>query len=147
VKVVECLSQAYGFKALYLWQPSLHGTHKALTPFERELMHQIDSDGFESDLKAVHTRMALAIDSAMAGVAPGRFLNLSGVLSGESGTIFADGLGHTVERANPLIVDAFLPALLRLLPASSEIDERVPRRAARRDSVQHAAQSRFESFN
>lgn len=120
VRLVECLSKAYGFKALYLWQPSLHGTRKALTPFERGLMDNIDSDSFESDLKAVHIRTALAIDSAMAGAVPGRFLNLSGVLSNDRETIFADGLGHTVERANPVIVDAFVPALLPLLTPSRE---------------------------
>ena len=53
-RMVEALSQAYGFTAIYVWQPSIHGTQKKLTPYEERVMVAIREDRFHSRLQEVH---------------------------------------------------------------------------------------------
>ena len=114
-RIVEALSREYGFEAIYIWQPSLHGTDKPLTPFEQDMMRLLDSQGFDVDIKNIQKTVSREIDPAMAAVAPGRFINAANVFAGESGTVFLDPLGHTRESANTPVINAFLPTLVRVL--------------------------------
>ena len=116
-RIVEALSQAYGFEAIYVWQPSFHSTEKPLTPFEKNMMRLIESQSFDVDIRNTHRRVSGEIGPAMAAIAPGRFVNAADVFSGERGTVFLDPLGHTGESANPKVVDAFLPTLKAVLTA------------------------------
>src|SRR5207249_8587742 len=66
VDVVEALARAYGFRVIYVWQSSLHGTRKRLTPYEQYLMSEIEGDGFQRRVKQIHDLVPEMLDSAMA---------------------------------------------------------------------------------
>lgn len=113
------MADDYGFEVMYVWQPSLYTTQKSLTPFEQILMGALDADPFHVTSKTVHATLAQSIDSAMAEVAPGRFLNLSQLFAGDTTDVFMDEIGHTTEEANKAVVEAILPVLLPMLRDSS----------------------------
>jgi len=110
-RLVETLANAYNFQAIYVWQPTLHSTDKRLTTYESTLMGAIDADPYHVKMKAVHGLVSRSIDHAMAGVASGRFLNLSALFAGEGAPVFVDEIGHTTEEANKPLVEAMLPLL------------------------------------
>jgi len=110
-RMVEALSQLYGFTAIYVWQPSFHGTQKQLTPYEERRMMTIRNDSFQRRLQEVHRLIPAILDSAMSAVAPGRFVDASSLFRNDSTTVFVDRIGHNVESSVPQIVDVFWPAL------------------------------------
>jgi hypothetical protein len=112
---VEALAKAYGFQTLYVWQPALHGTGKALTPFEQRLVSGIEGVPFQQERRAIHGAVPAMLDSAMAPIAGARFVNLSGLFTGYAGPVFVDDIGHTTEAAIPLIVNGFWKPLGGLL--------------------------------
>lgn len=115
VRLVEAAAERYGFEPIYLWQPTLHASDKALSPEESELMDRVEASPFHSLVRQVHVNIAAAIDSAMTGVADSRFLNLARVFAGNPEPIFVDIVGHTVEAASPLIVDRLAPLVAAAL--------------------------------
>lgn len=104
-RIIEALSRAYGFKAVYVWQPSLHATQKRLTPYETQLMESIRQDAYQRRLREVFLAVPPLLDSAMATIAPGRFIDASGLFAGDTLSVFVDQMGHTTEVAIPRIVD------------------------------------------
>ena len=56
-RIVEALANEYGFQALYVWQPTLHSTRKALTPHEAALRREIDAQPFQTTIREVHERL------------------------------------------------------------------------------------------
>ena len=115
VLLVEAMADDYGFEVIYIWQPSLHTTQKPLTPFEQHLMGTLDTEPFHATSKTIHTILAQSIDSAMTGVAPGRFLNLWQLFAADTAGVFVDNIGHTTEEANTAVVGAILTVLLPML--------------------------------
>ena len=113
------MADDYGFEVMYIWQPSLHTTQKPLTPFEQHLMRTLDTEPFHATNKTIHEILARSIDSAMVGVAPGRFLNLWQLFATDTSNVFVDDFGHTTEEANKDVVEAILPVLLPMLRDSS----------------------------
>jgi hypothetical protein len=113
--VVEALAPAYGFRTLYVWQPSLHNTPKRLTPFEVRLRGILDADPFQRRQRVLHRMLPPIMARAMADVAPGRFVDISGVFDTDTLTAYTDAVGHNTERAVPSIVDGFAPAVFRLI--------------------------------
>jgi hypothetical protein len=111
VRIVESLSQAYGFVPIYVWQPSVHSTQKHLTPFEARIRRGIANDAFQSRLRDVQVAIAPLLDSAMATIAPGRFIDADTLFRNDSLPVFVDRIGHNTEVSIPRIVDAFWPAL------------------------------------
>jgi len=109
------MADDYGFEVMYIWQPNLHTTLKPLTPFEQHLMQTIEGKPFHLTSKRIHEILAQSIDSAMAGVAPGRFLNLWQLFATDISEVFVDNIGHTTEEANDAVVEAILPVLLPML--------------------------------
>jgi hypothetical protein len=111
IPIVEALSKAYGFTAIYVWQPALQSTVKPLTPFEARLRKQLDADPFQKRLKEMHVLMPPLVDSAMKGVVPGRFINAAFLFKDDTSHVFVDRIGHNSEKSVPRIVDAFWPEL------------------------------------
>ena len=81
------------------------------TPFEQRLASRIQSDPLQKRLKEVHRAVLPMLDSAMATVAPGRFVNEGGLFKGDTLPVFTDQVGHNTEVAIPAIVGGFFPAL------------------------------------
>ena len=114
-RLVGALAKAYGFHALLVWQPTLHGTTKPLSPSESLIVQRILNDPAESRIRQVHQRTPVLLDSAMADVSDVAFLNLATVFATDSGQIFADQIGHTNERANGPIASAISSKLAEML--------------------------------
>jgi lysophospholipase L1-like esterase len=110
-RLVEALARQYGFIPIYVWQPNLHSTKKVLSSYEQRVMQSMAADPFQRRLQDVHHAIPSLLDSAMAGVAPGRFINATGLFAGDTTHIYVDRVGHTMEVANHAIVEAFWPAL------------------------------------
>jgi lysophospholipase L1-like esterase len=116
VRVIDALAENYGFKVIYVWQPSLHATTKRPTPFESRLLEGVERNPFQRRLRDIHQAVPPILDSAMATVAPGRFIDASALFRGDTLPVFVDQIGHTTESAIPAIVDTLWPALVRDLP-------------------------------
>lgn len=130
VRVVEALAAQYGFTPIYVWQPNLHTTPKPLKPFEKNLLARIERDPYNRLLRDVHRAVPPMLDTALARVAPGRFVNASQLFRGDSIAVYTDEIGHNTEASIPRIVDAFWPALERAIqPALAR------RTLARRDTT------------
>jgi lysophospholipase L1-like esterase len=111
MRMVEALSKAYGFEAIYVWQPTVHATQKTLTPFEDRIVRRIKQDEFQLRTRGTQLAIPPIVDSAMATIAPGRFVNAISLFAGDTMSVFVDRIGHTTEASVPKIVDAFWPAL------------------------------------
>jgi lysophospholipase L1-like esterase len=115
MRAVEALARMYGFDVLYVWQPNLHSTQKVLTPFESALMRSIKASEFDNRIRETQLLLPAILDTAMASVAPGRFIDESSLFRGDTLAVFTDRIGHNTEAAVPTIVDGFWPALQSLV--------------------------------
>jgi hypothetical protein len=111
MRMAEALSKAYGFQAIYVWQPSVHATPKPLTKYEERIVRGIKADGFQRRIMETQLVIAPIVDSAMATIAPGRFVDATSLFAGDTMSVFVDRIGHNTEASVPKIVDAFWPAL------------------------------------
>lgn len=111
IHLVEALAKEFGFTPVYVWQTTVHSTRKRLTPFEEGLMRTIDGDAAQSLMKKIHLNVPARLDSALAGMIPGRFVNQVGLFAGDTLPVFTDIIGHNTEVSIPTIVDGFWPAL------------------------------------
>jgi lysophospholipase L1-like esterase len=118
VDLIEALSKAYGFRVLYVWQPTLHTTTKHLTLFEQQLLRQIEEDAFNRRLREMHLAVGPLLDSAIHPRVGGRFVNEISLFANDTSSVFLDEIGHNTEKAIPTIVDAFVPQLLALVDSS-----------------------------
>jgi hypothetical protein len=116
--MIESLARTYGFTPIYVWQPTIHASQKVFTPFEQQLVSRIKSDSLQSRLQQVHRAVLPMLDSAMATVAPGRFVNEGGLFKGDTLPVFTDQVGHNTEAAIPVIVGGFFPTLESVLRVS-----------------------------
>lgn len=110
-RMVEALSQAYGFTPVFVWQPTIHGTGKPLAAGERRIRATIESDPMQRHLREVYRAIPPILDSAMATVATGHFIDATSLFADDTASAFVDRIGHNTESAVPSIVDAFWPAV------------------------------------
>jgi hypothetical protein len=118
VRLVEALAKAYGFTPVYVWQPNLHATTKQVTPYEARLLQALDADPFQHHLRELHRLVPHMLDSAMAALAPGRFIDDVTLFKGDTLAVFVDQVGHNTEQSVPAIVDSFWPALRAAISAT-----------------------------
>jgi lysophospholipase L1-like esterase len=107
VRMIEALSAKYGFTPIFVWQPNLHASEKQLVPYEQRLRRSIENDPYHSRLQQMHRMLPPVLDSAVAGLAPGRFVDASSLFRGDTMSVYTDWLGHNTEQSVPKIVDAF----------------------------------------
>jgi lysophospholipase L1-like esterase len=119
VDLVEALSRAYGFRAVYVWQPTLHASRKRFTPFESRMLSEMKTDPFQNSLFAVHQAMPAVLDSAIGRRVKSRFINEAGLFTGDTSSVFMDPIGHTTEAAIVTIVQGFLPTIRGMLDSVS----------------------------
>ena len=126
MEIVEALSKQFGFRAVYIWQPNLHASTKKPNAFEQRLLARIDRDPFHHRLQETHRLVPPLLDSAMNGVAPGRFINAAGLFAGDTLAVYTDWLGHNTEVSVPHIVDTFWSDLAREVSAALSARGLVP---------------------
>jgi hypothetical protein len=115
IRVVEGLAREYDFQPLYIWQPSIHATHKPLSAGEKQIFADLQNTEFSRRLVEVHRVAATRVDEFARSVAVNRFLNLSNIFDRETMPVFADGLGHTYESANDSLASALFPRVIQAL--------------------------------
>lgn len=115
VRQVASLAETYGFRALFVWQPTLAPTRKPLTQFESSLQKMVDADPFLRALGRVHASMPQRLATTTPESPAVRFLDLSQLFSTDSAPVFTDRLGHVTEAANAKIAAAMLPTVLEFL--------------------------------
>lgn len=103
-RLVEALSEHYGFRPVYLWQPAIASRGKPLTVRERELVPAADID-------SVRLAAPALLRAAMPAIVGDRFIDATALFATDSLDVYLDPTGHTYERANARIVDTLLPAL------------------------------------
>jgi lysophospholipase L1-like esterase len=117
-EIVEALSRAYGFRVLYVWQPTLYSTTKKLTPFEQLML----SDAAGNPLLLLSRKMnplTLALlDSMMKLRFGARFIDEQPLFAGDTSSVFTDPIGHTTEKAVLPIVAGFFPVLSQLVDSA-----------------------------
>ena len=115
VGIVEALAKAYGFQVLYIWQPTLSGSPKTFTPYEKWLIDGVKGDRFQNDRLHLHRSLPPMLDSAMRPMVGERFVDLSRLFTGDPSPVYVDQTGHTTEYAVPIIVRGFWGQLARIL--------------------------------
>jgi lysophospholipase L1-like esterase len=97
IRVVRTLGQAYNFKVLCFWQPSLAFGGKPLAPFEQQLQRKAKSFKI---LKAVNE------GAARRSLLDGDFVFLGQVFDSVRETLYIDHLMHLGPRGNQIVAHA-----------------------------------------
>jgi lysophospholipase L1-like esterase len=118
VKIVEALSHAYGFRALYVWQPALYSSEKRLTPFEQAMSARDDANLLYAQSRLMMKTTMPILDSALTIMVGRRFISEVSLFAGDTISAFTDEVGHTTEKAIPPIVGGFLPVLRQLVDSA-----------------------------
>lgn len=125
VGIVRALEREYGFTAFYAWMPMLDPMQKHMSAFEVQEAQDISRDSWSLRFLSLH-RMAVArIQPVMSNLAPGRFVELSGLFARDSATVYVEQ-GHTTEAASDVIADALARYLAPYLSAPSTVGTRPP---------------------
>ena len=93
------LGNAFGFRALFLWQPMLATSGKPRTEWERSVTR-------DSTWSNMVKRCTAAVDSAFGAERSGVFASLTHVFDADTANVFVDDFGHMTERANGIVADA-----------------------------------------
>lgn len=103
IRVVRTLGQAYNFKVLCFWQPSLAFGGKPLAPFEQQL--QRESLGFP-EAKSFKILKAVNEGAARRSLLDGDFVFLGRVFDSVRETLYIDNLMHLGPRGNQIVAHA-----------------------------------------
>lgn len=114
-RLVQALSQEYGFVPIFVWQPTIHSTGKPLTRRESDLLRALDESSSGRRLISLHRDVAAGADEWIGGKLGASFVNLSRVFDSHSGSVYVDDIGHTYESANEVLVEALVPVVCRAL--------------------------------
>ncbi|MGC8639519.1 MAG: SGNH/GDSL hydrolase family protein [Isosphaeraceae bacterium] len=106
VKMVEALGKAYGFRAVFVWQPVIF-TKSQLVPFEQEERRKY---AWASDL---FNRVHAAIGKSPELVSDPLFLDLSDIFQTTDSLVFLD-FCHTTEQANATIASELIRRMIKL---------------------------------
>jgi len=110
-RIVEALAKDYGFEPIYIWQPALLSTPKPLTKREKWLESPAESQPELTRIRDLHRAVPRLISDTMRPILGSRFVDATSLFSDDSAEIYVDLFGHTYERANPRVVDSFMPQL------------------------------------
>jgi lysophospholipase L1-like esterase len=104
VKLIETLGKAYGFRALFVWQPVIF-FKKSLVPFEEEerAKYNWTAAMFQDVQAMIAQEVQLTSDAA--------FINLSEIFKDTESLVFLD-FCHTTEEANAKIAVEIVPRLI-----------------------------------
>jgi hypothetical protein len=113
--VVRSLSESYGFRCLFVWQPTVWYGDKCLTDFENEIVR----GGFESFLAGSDPAFRELLcssyelyEESLVDTLP--FISLAGLFDGEVNEVYTDHCGaHVNPAANRVIADRLFEELNR----------------------------------
>ncbi len=132
-EIIEALGKVYGFRVMYVWQPTLYSTAKKATPFEQSLLSAAELNPLHVLLRAMNKTTVPVLDSTMKARVSARFVDETSLFAGDTISVFTDQLGHTTEKAVLPIVAQFFPTLRTLVDsarASRAHERAAPGRAA-----------------
>ena len=118
VEIVEALSRAYGFRVLYVWQPTLYSTAKKPTPFEQMMLSEAAGNALFVLSREMNGIASPVLDSTMKRRVGARFIDEQPLFAGDTSSVFTDPIGHTTEKAVLPIVAGFFPALRQLVDSA-----------------------------
>jgi hypothetical protein len=116
VEVIQALEKQFGFTAFYAWMPMLDPTQKHMSPFERQLNATMVADLWTVHFLKLHRMTVQRVQPDMQRLAPGRFVELSGLFANDSSTVYVEQ-GHTTEAASTVIAERLANYLVPLLAA------------------------------
>ncbi|MFO0890451.1 MAG: hypothetical protein U0790_15075 [Isosphaeraceae bacterium] len=128
--LVKALGRAYGFRALFAWQPVIF-RKAALVPFERE---ESDKFGWTREL---FRQVREELETSPAPGSDPDFIDLSGIFEQTAALVFLD-FCHTTEAANETIAEELIE---RLAPAIERHGERRgrPRKYQESETMSHGS--------
>lgn len=103
--IVEALGKAYGFRAVFVWQPVIF-TKSHLIPFEQEERQKY---AWAADL---FTRVRTAMEKSPELAAESAFFDLSDIFRDTDSLVFLD-FCHTTEQANATIASELVSRILK----------------------------------
>ena len=108
VRAGAALGKAFGFRALFLWQPMLATSGKARTSWERSVTR-------DTTWNEMVRRCTRAVEAAFIADRSGAFVSLTRVFDADTTNVFVDDFGHMTERANGVVADAITELVARRL--------------------------------
>jgi lysophospholipase L1-like esterase len=106
--VLRNLAQAYNFKVLFFWQPSLASGNKPLTPFEQQFrgdLHGSSKPNSFAILRAVNE------EAARRSLQGGGFIFLGRIFDAVQEPVYIDHLMHLGPRGNQIVAQAIAQAM------------------------------------
>jgi hypothetical protein len=95
IRIVEALGEVYGFRSLFLWQPTITTTNKPLTEWERAII--------------VDHPLVRLLKPCSATVVENRssdgFMDIQDIFDNELSSVFLDQWGHITEPANAAVAE------------------------------------------
>jgi hypothetical protein len=98
-QVGTAAARAFGFDAVFLWQPMLATSAKRRTSWERTAAR-------DTTWGAMVRRCTAVVDSTMRADRAVRFASLSTLFDSDTTDVFLDDFGHMTERANGVVAGA-----------------------------------------
>ncbi len=115
--IVDSLASQFGFRPLYIWQPSLF-TERRLTPREDEIYAQ--AEGWLSGAARLFGEVHQAFKKRMAVVKTDRVHDLSSIFNDDARTVFFDPF-HLTEAGNDVIAEAVAQILEKVIRERPEV--------------------------
>lgn len=115
VRSVTALSEAYGFHALFFWQPMLATSAKPRSAWERELP-------VDSGWQAMIRRCTQLVDSTLAPSIGESYFPLHTLFDADTAAVFTDDYAHLTERASDVVARHIAELVARRLgPPPAEL--------------------------
>ncbi len=107
-RMVEGMSQEFGFPTLFFWQPLRATTRKPLTPWEQSIG---SPDGYREMVQ----RCTVVADSLMMDRLGRSYFPLHSLFDADTSSVFLDDYGHITEEANAVVAARIVELLAPLL--------------------------------
>jgi lysophospholipase L1-like esterase len=108
VRVLRNLAQAFNFKVLFFWQPSLASGNKPLTPFEEQFRSELQGSPQANSLAMLKAVNEEAERRSLQG---GDFIFLGRIFDSVQEPVYIDHLMHLGPRGNQIVAQAIARAI------------------------------------
>lgn len=113
VRSIVALGREFGFRPLFIWQPTLAMTGKDLSEYEA-FRRSWEASG-ERSIGPYLRSCSAVVDSLMARHPDIPYMPFHGVFDGDTATAFIDGFGHLTETADAVVGDSIAGLVSGLL--------------------------------
>jgi lysophospholipase L1-like esterase len=108
VRVLRNLAQAFNFKVLFFWQPTLASGNKPLTPFEEQFRSELQGSPQANSLAMLKAVNEEAERRSLQG---GDFIFLGRIFDSVQEPVYIDHLMHLGPRGNQIVAQAIARAI------------------------------------